>query len=95
MAKGFVYLTAVVGWASRKVSAAKTAITLESCHAADVLEEAFKRHGVPEIISTRIRAASLPPMNPPGRWKAAAAGSAWMAVELGRTMFLWNAYGRR
>jgi len=34
MAKGFVYLTAVVDWASRKVLAAKVAITLEACHAA-------------------------------------------------------------
>ena len=33
MAKGFVYLTAVVDWASRKVLAAKIAITLETCHA--------------------------------------------------------------
>ena len=46
MAKGFVYLTAVVDWASRKVLAAKIAITLESCHAAGVLEEAFNRHGI-------------------------------------------------
>ncbi|OQX17945.1 MAG: transposase, partial [Desulfobulbaceae bacterium A2] len=33
MARGFVYLTAVVDWANRKVLAAKVAITLESCHA--------------------------------------------------------------
>ena len=33
MAKGFVYLVAVVDWASRKVLAAKIAITLEACHA--------------------------------------------------------------
>jgi len=32
MAKGFVYLTAVVDWASRKVLAAKIAITLEACN---------------------------------------------------------------
>ncbi|MBA3007113.1 MAG: hypothetical protein FP810_11150 [Desulfocapsa sp.] len=41
---GFVYLTAVVDWASRKVLAAKIAITLEACHAVDVLFEAFNRH---------------------------------------------------
>jgi putative transposase len=41
MAKGFVYLTAVVDWASRKVLALKVAITLETCHAVDVLQEAF------------------------------------------------------
>jgi len=52
MAKGFVYLTAVVDWASRKVLAAKIAITLESCHAVDVLSEAFHHHGTPEIINT-------------------------------------------
>lgn len=52
MAKGFVYLTAVVDWASRKVLAAKVAITLEACHAVEVLEEASRRHGVPEIVNT-------------------------------------------
>ena len=39
MAKGFVYLTAVVDWASRKVLASTIAITLEACHAVDVLQE--------------------------------------------------------
>jgi len=45
MAKGFVYLTAVVDWASRKVLASTVAITLEPCHAVAVLHEAFTRHG--------------------------------------------------
>ena len=52
MAKGFVYLVAVVDWASRKVLAAKIAITLEACHAVDVLNEAFNCHGTPEIVNT-------------------------------------------
>lgn len=52
MAKGFVYLTAVVDWASRKALAAKIAITLEACHAVDVLQEAVTRHGAPEIVNT-------------------------------------------
>ena len=52
MAKGFVYLTAVVDWASRKVLAATVAITLEACRAVDVLHEAFTRHGQPEIVNT-------------------------------------------
>jgi putative transposase len=52
MAKGFVYLTAVVDWASRKVLAATVAITLETCHAVAVLQEAFTRHGKPEIVNT-------------------------------------------
>ena len=52
MAKGCVYLTAVVDWASRKVLAAKVAITLETCHAVDVLQEAFTRYGIPEMVNT-------------------------------------------
>ncbi len=52
MAKGFVYLTAVVDWASRKVLSAKLAITLEACHAVEVLKEAFTRFGTPDIINT-------------------------------------------
>ena len=52
MAKGFVSLTAVVDWASRKVLASTVAITLESCHAVAVLHEAFIRHGTPEIVNT-------------------------------------------
>ncbi len=53
MAKGFVYQTAVVDWANRKVLAAKVAITLEFCHAVDVLHEAFDRYGTtPDIVNT-------------------------------------------
>ncbi len=52
MAKGFVYLTAVVDWASRKVLASTVAITLETGHAVAVLHEAFTRHGKPEIVNT-------------------------------------------
>ena len=52
MARGFVYLTAVVDVASRKVLAHKVAITLEACHAKEVIELAFLRHGTPEIVKT-------------------------------------------
>ena len=52
MANGFVYLTAVVDWASRKVLAGKIAITLETSHAVEVLQEAFTRHGKPEMVTT-------------------------------------------
>ena len=52
MARGFVYLTAVVDVASRKVFAHKVAITLEACHAKQVIEQAFARHGTPEIVNT-------------------------------------------
>jgi putative transposase len=52
MARGFVYLTAVVDVCSRKVLAHKVAITLEACHAREVIEQAFARYGTPEIVNT-------------------------------------------
>lgn len=44
-AKGYVYLTGVVDWASRKILAVKIAVTLESTHAFEILQEAFRLHG--------------------------------------------------
>jgi putative transposase len=52
MARGFVYLTAVVDVFSRRVLAHKVAITLEAMHAREVIEQALARHGVPEIVNT-------------------------------------------
>jgi putative transposase len=52
MARGFVYLTAVVDVASRRVLAHKVAVTLEASHAREVIEQAFARHGTPEIVNT-------------------------------------------
>lgn len=52
MAKGFVYLTAVIDVASRALLGWRVATTLESCHAVDALEHAFSRYGVPEIVNT-------------------------------------------
>jgi putative transposase len=52
MARGFVYLTAVVDVASRRTLAHKVAITLEACHARELIEQAFARYGTPEIVNT-------------------------------------------
>ena len=52
MARGFVYLTAVVDVASRRILAHKVAITLEAVHAKEVIEQAFAHYGVPEIVNT-------------------------------------------
>ena len=51
MANGFVSRTAVVDWVSRTVLAGKVAITLEACHAVEVLHEAFTRHGRLEMVN--------------------------------------------
>ena len=52
MARGFVYLTAVVDVYSRRILAHRTAITLEAVHAVEALQEAYARFGKPEIINT-------------------------------------------
>ena len=52
MAKGFVYLTAVVDVASRRVLTHKVAVTLEACHAREIIEQAFAKYGLPDIVNT-------------------------------------------
>ena len=52
MARGFVYLTAVVDVFSRRVLAHKVAITLEASNAKEVISQALARYGVPEIVNT-------------------------------------------
>jgi putative transposase len=52
MAHGFVYLTAVVDVASRRVLAHKVATTLEASHAREIIEQAFARWGTPQIVNT-------------------------------------------
>jgi len=52
MARGFVYLAAVVDWFSRRVLAWRVSITLEVDFCLEVVEEALARHGRPEIFNT-------------------------------------------
>jgi putative transposase len=52
MARGFVYLTAVVDWFSRRVLASRLSITLEAAFCIEALEEALARYGRPEIFNT-------------------------------------------
>ncbi len=52
MARGFVYLAAVVDWFSRRVLAWKLSITLEVEFCIEAIEEALARHGKPEIFNT-------------------------------------------
>jgi hypothetical protein len=49
---GFLYRTAVVDVASRMVLAHKVAITLEACHAKEIIGQAFARYGLPENVNT-------------------------------------------
>jgi putative transposase len=52
MAKGFVYLAAVLDWFSRRVLSWRVSITMEASFCVDALEEALAKHGKPEIFNT-------------------------------------------
>jgi putative transposase len=52
MARGFVYLAAVVDWFSRRVLAWKLSITMEASFCIEALEEALSRNEKPEIFNT-------------------------------------------
>ena len=100
MARGFVYLTAVVDVASRCVLAHKVAITLEAVHAKEVLEQAFARYGAPGIVNTdqslpprrRGAASSRPRSSPVSCWPRVAS-SPWTGVVPGATTCSSSACG--
>ena len=52
MARGFVYLAAVVDWFSRKVLAWRVSITLDTAFCLEAVEEALARYGKPEMCNT-------------------------------------------
>ena len=52
MARGFVYLAAVVNWFSRRVLSWRVSITMEVEFCLEAVEEALARHGRPEIFNT-------------------------------------------
>ena len=52
MARGFVYLAAVVDWFSRRVLSWRVSISLEAAFCLEALEEALARHGRPEVFNT-------------------------------------------
>jgi len=52
MARGFVYLVAVVDWFSRKVLAWRLSITLDTAFCIEAVEEAIARYGKPEIFNS-------------------------------------------
>jgi len=52
MARGFVYMTAVVDWFSRRVLSWRLSISMEAAFCIEALEEALTRHGRPETFNT-------------------------------------------
>jgi len=52
MARGFVYLAAVVDWFSRKALAWRLSITMDTAFCIEAVEEAMARFGKPDIFNT-------------------------------------------
>ena len=81
--RGFLYLVAIIDWASRAVLAWRLSNTMDAAFCVDALEEALARFGRPEIFNTdqgsqfTSRRLHRHDWRPPGsrsRWTAAAAG---------------------
>jgi putative transposase len=52
MARGFVYLAAVLDWATRRVLSWRLSITMDAAFCVETLQDALARHGKPEIFNT-------------------------------------------
>jgi putative transposase len=52
MKRGFVYLTVVMDWHSRRVLSHRISITMDTRFCLDALEEAIAKYGKPEIMNT-------------------------------------------
>ena len=52
MAKGFLYLVAVIDWYSRKVLAHRLSNTMDAAFCVEATEEAIVRYGAPELFNT-------------------------------------------
>ena len=52
MARGFVYLTAVVDWFTRRVLAWRLSITMEAEFCIEAVEDALAKYGKPDIFNT-------------------------------------------
>jgi putative transposase len=52
MAKGFVYLVAVMDWFSRRVLSWRLSITMEADFCVEAVQEAMANHGQPKIFNT-------------------------------------------
>ena len=52
MAKGFVYLAAVMDWHTRRVLSWRLSITMETAFCIEVIKEALEKYGAPDIFNT-------------------------------------------
>ena len=84
MAKGFVYLAAVLDWFSRRVLSWRVSITMEASFCVAALEDALGRHGRPAIVNTD-QGSQFTGTTSPACSSRAASRLAWTARARGGT----------
>jgi putative transposase len=94
MRRGFMYLVAVMDWATRRVLSWRVSNSMEADFCIEALEEALSKYGQPEIFNTD-QAVSSPAPALPGFWRPKASSSAWMGAAAGWTMFSLSGCGVR
>jgi putative transposase len=93
MGRGFLYLVAVMDWASRAVLSWRLSNTMDTSFCVEALEEALARFGKPEIFNTDQRAANSPAPPSPMFSSGTRSKSRWMAAAAGWTMSSSSACG--
>ena len=82
--RGFLYLVAVIDWASRAVLAWRLSNTMDTAFCVSALEEALARFGSPRF-SIPTKAASSPAPSSPARWRQPRSGYQWTGEVAGWT----------
>ena len=100
--RGYLYLVAVIDWASRAVLAWRLSNTMDTSFCLSALEDALARFGAPEIFNTdqslplrRQGAASSPAPPSPGGWRRPASASRWTGAAAGWTTCSSSGCGAR
>jgi len=93
MARGFVYLVAVMDWFSRFVLSWSLSLTMEVDFCIEALKRALRR-GRPDIFNSD-QGRSSPPRSSPGSWRGDGSPSAWTGGDAVWITFLSSACGVR
>lgn len=84
LARGFVYLAAIIDWHSRKVLAWRLSISMDTALCTEALEEVIAKYGTPEIFNTDQGSQSTIARSP-GCCTRTASASRWTARVAGAT----------
>lgn len=93
MRRGFLYLVAIMDWATRKVLAWRISNTMDAGFCVEALQDAMGGATASRTSSIRIRAVNSPVTLSPACCARPKRGSAWMAGAVGWTTSSLNACG--